>query len=293
MKNILNKDLIKRISQIMAIFALVLLVGKSDIVKLSSINSEKPESKLQAEDVAIQVEEQKEEEKETIDTFITNNEEQLRFYSNVFSINYDDAVAKLRERNANVDQLNYNNIGLIGDENEIYTYSSVDRGILEYFLYLEKNNPELVNKVYVPCDKDAEYIEALVEYFSSLYPNVDHKLMLSIAAAESGYFTAGGMLAKNNIYGGMGNGGLISYHNIEYGVLMYIKKMSEDYYDKGLNTKESIGYVFCPKVENGVKTVSSHWISLVNKALERYTFDLRYVSVAQLNDLNNNEINEI
>ena len=69
--------------------------------------------------------------------------------------------------------------------------------------------------------------------------------------------------------------------------------MSEQYYAKGLNTIESIGYVFCPRMENGVKVASSHWISLVNKALETYNYEIRYVSISQLNDLANNEINEI
>ena len=84
--------------------------------------------------------------------------------------------------------------------------------------------------------------------------------------------------------------GLITYKNIEYGVMQYIKKMSEQYYDRGLNTVETIGYVFCPKNVNGVKTVSSHWVNLVNKALAVYNYDIRYVSVAQINDLGNNEI---
>ena len=60
-----------------------------------------------------------------------------------------------------------------------------------------------------------------------------------------------------------------------------------------LNTIESIGYVFCPQMINGIKTVSSHWVSLVTKAMETYTYDIRYVSISQLNDLVNNEINEI
>ena len=89
----------------------------------------------------------------------------------------------------------------------------------------------------------------------------------------------------------------ISFINPKYKEYLKVSeeynKITEQYYDKGLNTIESIGYVFCPQMINGIKTVSSHWVSLVTKAMETYTYDIRYVSISQLNDLVNNEINEI
>lgn len=222
-----------------------------------------------------------------VDSFIQTNEEALRFFANVFDMNYDDVIVKIREANTNGNSVIQNNIGyLVNANNEVYDFGSVDRGILEFFLYLENTYPEMVTYDYQPYTSgNSDYVAALVEYFSYLYPNVDHNVMLSIGAAESGYYTSSSMLYKNNVYGGMSSGGLITYKNIEYGVMSYIKKMSESYYAKGLNTIESIGYVFCPKIENGVKTVSSHWLNLVNKAMNVYTEELHYVSVAQLNDL--------
>lgn len=291
MKKIFKIDLVKKISQISLIVLLVLLINGVSIKQMAKDNKQFPEEKYTSDTIVKLSEENNLETKNTLDLFLETNEEQIRFFSRMFNLNYEDVVSKIRETNPNPDAINIYNIGQIKDDlGNIYTYNSVDRGILEYFLFLDKNNPEMQKVEYQPYNGDAEYIEALIEYFSSLYPNVDHKLLLSIGAAESGYFQSKKMLAKNNIYGGMGSKGLITYPNIEYGVMSYVKTMADNYYDKGLNTIESIGNVFCPKNINGVKIVNPHWINLVNNALKNYNYDLRYVTVAQLNDLILNEI---
>ena len=83
--------------------------------------------------------------------------------------------------------------------------------------------------------------------------NVDSKLLLSIGAAESGYYKVKYMLRQNNIYGGMSSKGLIKYNNIELGVLTYVRMMSKNYYARGLTNMYSIGKVYCPTYENGTK----------------------------------------
>ena len=297
MKRFMKRDVFKKICQIVIVIVLTLAVSRSNIIKLSTSNRQESDVKYNAnqkitetKNIAINVEKEPNE----LELFIEQNEEQIRFFAKMFGMEYESVVNKIKEYNNDASNINENNIGNLKDlEGNTYNYSSIDRGILEFFLNLEETHPDMTTENTEIYDGSSEYIEALVEYFSSLYPEVDHKLMLSIAAAESGYYTSKTMIAKNNIYGGMGYNGLISYNNIEYGVMSYIKKMADSYYSKGLNTIESIGYVFCPKYENGTKIVSSHWINLVNKALEKYTYELRYVTVAQLNDLNNNEINEI
>lgn len=293
MKKILKKPNLLKLGKIIAVFVLTILVSGASLKEMVVSNKSQPEAKYVAEGTVIP-------NKPTIeitanlDNFISNNEEQFRFFAKMFDMDYDTVIAKLKEINSDPNNINENNIGLLKDEaGNVINYNSIDKGILEYFIYLENTYPEMISYNYRPNNSSAEYIEGLVQYFSSIYDNVDYKLMLSIGAAESGYYTSPTMLYKNNVYGGMGSNGLITYKNIEYGVWQYIKKMSEQYYSKGLNTIESIGYVFCPKTENGVKTVSSHWIGLVNKALTTYTYDIRYVSISQLNDLINNENNEI
>lgn len=126
------------------------------------------------------------------------------------------------------------------------------------------------NVQYRPYKGNAAYVENLIIYFSEIYDNVDSKALLSIGAAESGYYKVKYMLKKNNVYGGMGSGGLIKYNNIEQGVLSYVRLMSKNYYGKGLTTLETIGQVYCPVTENGVKKASSHWLKLVKNAGNKY-----------------------
>lgn len=295
MIKILKNDKLIKIGQCTLVLFITFLFSGASIKELSNSNEEKQIAKYASTDTTqnnvLKTNINGEESLENIEAFLITNKEQLLFYSKMFDMDYNAVEGKIREINPEENKIVANNIGLIKDaDGNIKQYDNVDRGILELFLYLEENYPEMITKSHRPSNVKAEYIEALVEYFSYVYGNVDHHVMLSIGAAESGYYTAKTMLSKNNVYGGMGSSGLISYSNIEYGVMSYIKKMSESYYDKGLNTIESIGYVFCPRMENGVKTVSSHWIKLVNKAMDQYTHEIRYVSVAQLNDLINNEI---
>ncbi len=110
--------------------------------------------------------------------------------------------------------------------------------------------------------------------------------MLSIGAAESGYYKVKYMLKKNNVYGGMSTSGLIRHDNIELGVLSYIRMMSKNYYAKGLTTKAAIGKVYCPVFENGMKKASSHWINLVTTAENKYQ---NYKNEININDIINKE----
>ena len=70
------------------------------------------------------------------------------------------------------------------------------------------------------------------------------------------------MMSVNNIYGGMSQGHLIRYQNIEYGVLSYVKLMSEKYYAKGLTTIETIA--------NKYNLGSKSWISNVKSSLSKF-----------------------
>ena len=73
-------------------------------------------------------------------------------------------------------------------------------------------------------------------------------------------------MSCNNIFGGMSRSGLLKYPNIEYGVLSYVKMMSERYYAKGLDTVEKIAI----RYNNG----STSWIYNVNSKLSVFdSFD--------------------
>ena len=154
--------------------------------------------------------------------------------------------------------------------NELLNFENFEYGLIEYFYNLNKTKTLKRTNKYIPYSGSASYVENLIMYYSTIYTNIDQTLMLSIGAAESGYYQVKYMLKKNNVYGGMSTKGLIRHDNIELGVLSYIRMMSRNYYAKGLTTKSAIGKVYCPVYEGGIKRASSHWINLVTTAENKY-----------------------
>lgn len=196
-------------------------------------------------------------------------EKEIKFFSEIFGYNYADVLNNLKEINNEI--YNEYNIGNIkNNKDELIKYNSFEYGLIEYFYNLNKEKGLKKTNKYVSYNGNSKYVENLIIYFSSIYDNVDSKLLLSIGAAESGYYKVKYMLRQNNIYGGMSSKGLIKYNNIELGVLTYVRMMSRNYYAKGLTNMYSIGKVYCPTYENGTKIASPHWISLINKALTKY-----------------------
>ena len=206
--------------------------------------------------------------------YITTYAETIKFFAQTFGVKYEDIEADLRARDELYhDEFENTNIGYLRDaEGNIKQYDSVEYGIVEYFYDYVERNPKKVSKKRVPYSGNAKYVENLIIYYTThIYTNVDTATALSIGAAESGYYKVKYMLKCNNIYGGMSSIGLIKYKNIEYGVLSYIRLLSKNYYGKGLDTIAKIGKIYCPRYDsNGLKIASPHWISLVNKAMEKY-----------------------
>jgi len=204
-----------------------------------------------------------------LDYYINEYQDVIRFFCQVFDYQYDDIIKNLKQREEGTSE--YTNIGYLKDKKgNLKTYPNFEYGLIEYFYHLNNSNSKLRKVTYRPYKGDAKYIENLIVYFSTIYPNVDAKTLLSIGAAESGYYKVKFMLKYNNVYGGMGSKGLIKHNNIEQGVLAYVRMMSKSYYGKGLTTLPAIGRVYCPVKENGVKKASSHWLKLVKTAQKKY-----------------------
>ena len=216
---------------------------------------------------------------------LDNHDKAVTFLAKTFGINRDVIIANLLEVN-NAGPVNELNIGRLTDASgNLLTYNSFDRGLIEYLYVFANNNPSLVDNTHIGYSGSREYVENLIKYFTSIYPEVDYLTTISIGAAESGYYTASGMLYANNVYGGMGSGGLISYKNIEYGILSYVKYLNDYYYGMGLTTVESIGYKYCPSIDaNGNKVTSPHWLSLVYRAKSVYAETNNNVTIDLLLD---------
>lgn len=208
-----------------------------------------------------------------IDGFISNYDNELHFFSKCFGVKYDDIVKDIRLIYKKNGVLIESNIGhLVDKKGNVKEFHSPDRGLVEYFYDYVERNPKKVNNKRVAYTGDAEYVENLIVYFSTkVYDNVDTNIALSIGAAESGYYKVKYMLKCNNVFGGMSSHGLTKYKNIEYGVLSYIRILSNGYFDNGLTTVTSIGRKYCPKRDDdGNKVASPHWINLVNTAMKKY-----------------------
>lgn len=223
--------------------------------------------------------------KTTYEDYLNLYSEELKFFSKTFGFNYDEVLAQLREKAESNEEFEPTNIGFIKNkEGKLKTFDSVEYGIVEYFYQLIESKSLKRSKKVVPYEGNSKYIENLIIYYTTkIYTNVDTVTALSIGAAESGYYKVKFMLRKNNVFGGMSNSGLITYENIEIGVLKYVKLLSKNYYGKGLNTLSEIGYVYCPVVDsNGNKTASSHWINLVNTAKTKYNDYTQNIEITSL-----------
>ena len=223
-----------------------------------------------------------------LDYYIDKNIETIKFFSSIFDYKLEDVIYNLKMREKENSDFISTNIGYLKDKNgNLKVYDSFEYGLIEFFYDLNKNHKELRHVTYVPYTGSAIYVEKLIMYYTSIYTNVDRTTLLSIGAAESGYYKVKFMLKYNNVYGGMSSNGLIKHNNIELGVLSYVRMMSRNYYGKGLDNVESIGRVYCPRIIDGKKQASPHWINLVNSAKNKYK---KYTEVITIDDIINNSV---
>ena len=177
---------------------------------------------------------------------LKEKKDSIKFLAETFQIDEDVLTNKLKE--------NYKELGFVENIDDF------DKIVINYLFELETSEKTSFNNVRTNGNKDKDYIVRLVKYFSNIYDNVEFTIAAGIANVESGYVSKY-MLNKNNIFGGMYNGNLIGYKNIEYGTLQYIKLLSEGYFGKGLTTVEDIGRIYNPMFnESGVKIAKPTWV---------------------------------
>ena len=223
-----------------------------------------------------------------LDYYINENLDTIKFFAKAFDYQLEDVIYLLKVREKENTEFNETNIGYLKDsEGNLKTFDSFEYGLIEFFYDLNENYKEYRHVNYEPYYGNSDYVERLIMYYTQIYTNVDRTTLLSIGAAESGYYKVRFMLKYNNVYGGMSSKGLIKHNNIELGVLSFVRMMSKNYYGKGLNTVPSIGRIYCPVFEDGVKKASSHWIGLVNTAKRKYS---SYTDIITIEELINDTI---
>lgn len=207
------------------------------------------------------------EELKEVDYFLDKYSDEINFLADVFQIKRDTLLIKINQDYDKIISMDSNNI---------------EKNLIDYLLELEKSESYLFNNKVIPCNKSKDYMVSLISYYSNIYSDVDFLTAAAIAKVESNY-TSSYMLKKNNIFGGMSGGRLISYKNIEYGILRYIKLLSDKYYSKGITSIEDISYSYNPTYnENGVKIANNTWSANVSKAKEIF---LEYKNITNLDEL--------
>ena len=248
------------LSNILGMFIITIVCAVS--YRLMVVNN----TVYETEAIAILLEDDKSVTKEDIvEKFIEDNNNLIEFYADTFQIKKDIIIEKIIELNDN--EAEFNELDIF---NKGKTFNSKDESILDYLFSLEMTNKKLFSNKRIPCNKSTNYILGLIDYYTTIYTDVDPVIAKAIGLVESGY-TSKYMLSRNNIFGGMSGKGLIAYKNINYGVLMYIKMLHDGYFSKGLTTVSKIGYIYNPIVKNGKKQANPKWVSNVTRYMSRYS----------------------
>lgn len=91
-------------------------------------------------------------------------------------------------------------------------------------------------------------------------------MAVAISKHETGNYTSNAFKNKNNLGGIFRGGQLATFESLEEGINEFIKLLKNSYFDKGLNTIEKIGNVYCPVgASNDPTGVNVHWIPTVTK----------------------------
>ncbi len=214
-----------------------------------------------------------------IDKFIEENIDIINFYEESFQINEGYIKTAI---------INYNKDNNILNPNAVLSeisYESFDHELFYFTLNLMDTDPDAFYYKHVPNYDSKEYMQALIDYFAQFYPSVNVQILKAIANIESGY-NASTMLYKNNIFGGMSGGKVITYKTMEYGIFKYVSLLNNGYFSLGLTTVESIGYKYNPTInEFGQKVASPSWVVKVNSNITKFSSET--ITIEDLINLKN------
>ena len=96
-------------------------------------------------------------------------------------------------------------------------------------------------------------------------------ITVAISKHETGNWTSKAFKNKNNFGGVMCNSGLKKYSTYEEGLTGFVNLLKNRYFDKGLDTIEKIGAVYCPVgASNDPTGVNQYWIPNVTNYYNNY-----------------------
>ena len=96
-------------------------------------------------------------------------------------------------------------------------------------------------------------------------------LILAISKHETGKWQSNAFKTKNNLGGIMCNSGLKQYKTQDEGVDAFVNLLKNRYFNKGLDSVEKIGDVYCPiGADNDPYNVNQYWIPNVTRYFDDY-----------------------
>lgn len=111
-------------------------------------------------------------------------------------------------------------------------------------------------------------------YNKSIEVGLTHEqavLVIAISRHETGNWKSNAFINKNNFGGVMCNTGLRVYDTYNDGLNGFVNLLKTRYFDKGLDTIEKIGAVYCPVgATNDPTGVNQYWIPSVTKFYNEY-----------------------
>jgi hypothetical protein len=96
-------------------------------------------------------------------------------------------------------------------------------------------------------------------------------LLVSISKHETGHWSSNAFINKNNFGGICNSSGIKYYSSYEEGLNAFIDLLINRYFNRGLNTIEQIGNVYCPVgASNDPNGLNQHWIPKVSQYYNNY-----------------------
>ena len=163
-------------------------------------------------------------------------------------------------------------LGAFGTKNEVIKQKVVNKTIKVDFLP-QKETQTVQNDMQVSKTCNLNEIECKI-YNKAREVELSHEqamMIVAISKHETGNWTSRAFKNKNNFGGVMCNTGLKQYNSLEEGLNGFVNLLKNRYFNRGLDTVDKIGAVYCPVgASNDPHGLNQHWIPNVTKYYNEY-----------------------
>lgn len=162
--------------------------------------------------------------------------------------------------------------GTFGTKNEVIKQKVVNKTIKVDFLP-QKETQTVQNDMQVSNTCNLSEIECKI-YNKAREVELTHEqamMIVAISKHETGNWTSRAFKNKNNFGGVMCNTGLKQYSSFEEGLNGFVNLLKNRYFNRGLDTVDKIGAVYCPVgASNDPHGLNQHWVPNVTKYYNEY-----------------------